>query len=548
MSQACNLLDGNEITLATENRVRRLVWAFLLLGILARSVRYFLCFPLWDDECFLCFNFIDRGYMELLQPLQFHQVAPWLFLWIEATMVKLFGFSELILRLFPFLCSIGSLFLFRALVRRFLKGSALVLAIAVFAVAYPGIRYAGEAKQYASDLFVSLALLNLVVYWWQRPENTKPLWWLVAVMPIAISLSYPAIFIAGGVSIVVIYQLWSTGQRTGRGIWLCLNCSMLLGVGLIYVLCARHQTAAELAWMQHYWQRSFPPIHEMSQLLKWMLLTHSGSMFAYPVGADAGASALTLLCFLLSIIFLLRQRQARWLLLCLVPMGLHFLAACLKRYPYGEHPKFSQYLAPLICSFMGLGIALMLGWWKTRPKLAQRFFVSWLVGLALVGVGSMARDIIRPYKTKADMRLRAFSRYFWPNMAFENEVVCINRDLGQVFSPISYQELNYVAMYACNRQIYSPRHHQRQPFQPERVSASHPLRCVRFVEPRIPQNKVAVEQWLNSMKVNYDFIGVERIPFPRYNKHEQHLINLSYVEIYTFVPHVGTTPVTHQEN
>ena len=122
-------------------------------------------FPLWDDESFLCVNFIHRSYAELLKPLDSHHVAPILFLWVERTAVWLFGYSELALRLFPLACSIAGVFLFRRVASKLLSGTALLLAVAVFAVSYPGIRYAAEAKQYGSDMFVSLAVLALVIEW-----------------------------------------------------------------------------------------------------------------------------------------------------------------------------------------------------------------------------------------------------------------------------------------------------------------------------------------------------------------------------------------------
>ena len=133
--------------LPSDRRQSQLIWAFLILGIGARCVRYFLCFPLWEDECFLASNFIDRGYLDLLsKPLHYYQTAPVLFLWLELTVVKILGFSEMTLRLAPFLLSIAALFLFRHLASRLLSGATLVLAVAVLAVGYPGVRYAAEVK------------------------------------------------------------------------------------------------------------------------------------------------------------------------------------------------------------------------------------------------------------------------------------------------------------------------------------------------------------------------------------------------------------------
>ena len=187
--------DTAERGVLSSASLRRGILFFVLVGVFARVMRYALRFPLWDDESFLCVNFISRGYAELLRPLDYHQVAPILFLWIERTAARLFGFSELVLRLFPFVCSIASVFLFRKTASRLLSGLGLFVAVAIFSVSYPGIRYAAEAKPYGSDLFVSLGLLFLTVEWLERRES-RWLWWLACLTPLAIGLSYPAVFAA----------------------------------------------------------------------------------------------------------------------------------------------------------------------------------------------------------------------------------------------------------------------------------------------------------------------------------------------------------------
>ena len=60
-------------------------WFFVGLGIAVRLVRYFVNYPIWHDEAFLAVNFWDRDYVDLLRPLDYGQVAPWLFLAIERT-------------------------------------------------------------------------------------------------------------------------------------------------------------------------------------------------------------------------------------------------------------------------------------------------------------------------------------------------------------------------------------------------------------------------------------------------------------------------------
>ena len=180
----------------------RLIWMFLVLGIAAGTVRYLLRFPLWEDEAFIGTNLLRHGYLGLLEPLDYHQVCRSCSYGSRLTLVKLFRFTEYTLQLYPRLCSLASLFLFRHVTGHLLRGTALVLAVTVFSVAYPGIRYAAEVKPYGSDVLVSLLLLSFAVRWWRRPEDNRWLWGLVFLAPLAVGFSYPAVFVGGGIRLV----------------------------------------------------------------------------------------------------------------------------------------------------------------------------------------------------------------------------------------------------------------------------------------------------------------------------------------------------------
>ena len=68
---------------AENGLVRKAVGAFVLLGVMLRVVTFALNFPLWGDEAFVAANFISRGYLDLLRPLDYSQICPLLFLWLE---------------------------------------------------------------------------------------------------------------------------------------------------------------------------------------------------------------------------------------------------------------------------------------------------------------------------------------------------------------------------------------------------------------------------------------------------------------------------------
>ena len=161
-----------------------------------------------DDEAFLVTKLSDGSYGDMIGSLGFTQVAPFGFLWVEVTSIKLFGFNEYALRLPSFICGVGGLFLFRHVAGRLLRGVPLIMAVAMFAVSYPMIRYTAEAKPYGLDLFFSLVILALVVEWWyRRMRQTRWLWLLALLIGPIMICSYPMCFVGGGVSLFIAWML-----------------------------------------------------------------------------------------------------------------------------------------------------------------------------------------------------------------------------------------------------------------------------------------------------------------------------------------------------
>ena len=430
----------------------------LAVGIASRLIRYLLRFPLWGDESMLVMNFLDRDYAGLMQPLNFHQVAPLLFLWIELTAVKLLGFNEWSLRLFPLLCSLASLFLFHRLARLLLHGTALVLAVAIFAVTYSGLRYASEVKPYGVDLMVSTLLFLLAVRWWRQPDDTRWLWVLTAVVPLALGLSYPAVFVAGGVSLTAAAVMWSARLRRGWWVWAVYN-AVLAGSFLAwYRLSIGAQSGAELNVMGRMWDDTFPPRDSLIGLLAWLVRVHAGPLLAVPFGGDNWGSIGTTLICLVAVGVLVRQGCYRLLVLCSAPFALNLIAAALRRFPYGGHMRLAMHLVPLVSILAGIGAAAILarlgrknsalrpgeGQWvsaTTSPlppgeglgvrasRSLPRSTVVAIAGLLMLAVLSTARDFSLPGKEQQEIRRRDFSAWFWASMERDHEVVCLYSDL-----------------------------------------------------------------------------------------------------------------------
>ncbi len=185
----------------TPKRLDRWTWWFVALGTLALSVRYLLRFPLFLDEAFLSANFLDRGPAGLMGPLEYWQVCPLGFLWVQWTIQHVAGFTEYSLRLFPFLCGVAGIVAFRHLAGLTLPGTSRLLAVGIFSVSYPLVRYASQAKPYSGDVLVAVLLLIAAVKWCANPRSGRWLWIAAASLPLLLSLSFAPVFVAGAISL-----------------------------------------------------------------------------------------------------------------------------------------------------------------------------------------------------------------------------------------------------------------------------------------------------------------------------------------------------------
>ncbi len=515
--------------------VARVTTGFVALGILVRGVRYLLNFPLWCDETMIGANFLDRGYADLFRPLDYRQVCPLLFLVIELTSVKLLGFSEMTLRLFPAICGIASVPLFRHFAGRILSGVPFLLAVAVFAVSGWPLRYVAEVKPYASDLFAALALLTLAVEWLREPGRTRWLWASAVAVPFAVALSYPAIFIAGGIGIGILATVWRSKRR---GTWLAYVAFNLGAVATFLLLLPFYKTAPQdHDYFHAAWAPAFPPLNSLPKLVAWFFTVNTGHMFAYPEGGERGASSLTFLCFVVAAVVLWRRGRKTICAVCLAPFALALVAAAIHRYPYGVSARTMQYVVPMICLFMGLGAATLLNALPSAQT-RRRVLGGVAIVLAALGFGHIAFDASHPYKTASDQRARAFAEWFWTDLANNAELACIREDLGIEFQPRHWTR-DATDTYLCYQKIYSERHREGLPVKLDAVSEKHPLRCVLFNE--MPQKTPEFQKWMQEMLQHYELRDAQKYPVSSIEKRLGPTWHSLYM-VYEFVPKAGVAP------
>jgi 4-amino-4-deoxy-L-arabinose transferase-like glycosyltransferase len=484
------------VSVTGPDRFLRATWAFVWLGVLLRVVTFALNFPLWGDEAFVAANLITRGYRDLLRPLDYFQICPLLFLWLELTAVKVFGFSEWSLRLIPSLCSVASVFLFAHVAGRATRGPARLLAVAIFSVAYYPIRHGAEVKPYSTDLLAALSLLALAIEWLKSPGTNRWLWALAATVPLALGLSHPAVFMAGGISLGLAANIWNARRNGALLPFAVYNLAMVASFVALFAVFTGEQERLFLSKLRsNYWIDAFPPLGEPVKLFYWLAEAHTGRMFAYPFGEARGGSSFTTLCFLAALFVLWRRGEKALILLALGPFGLALVASAMGRYPYGGSARTMIFAAPTICLYAGLGLAAMIARLRFAPSRRWAFRAS-VLGLTVTGVAMLGVRLLYPYKSIPDVNSRAFARIFWAEKARGAELVCVKSDLGLGFDQRNWTFFRS-ALYLCNQKIYSPRHHSGDAANYASVSADRPLRCVLYNE--WPENNFACAAWLAQM-------------------------------------------------
>ncbi len=363
-----------------------------------RIVRYSLGMPVWGDEAYVAVDFAIRDFAEMIKPQTYGQIVPLGFMWAELAVVRVMGLTEYALRLLPFLVGSAALVAFPVFALRTLPRGAAVVAVAFFAGSYYIARHCVEIKPYSFDL--SLAMLLYVLGWsvLQHPRSVGRWAALIVTGAVAVWFSYPSMFVGGAVGMALTARLVRTtrtrGFLTGWAIYGLALCGSALACILLYA--QPHAEAAPELLVNPGWAGTFPPITQPWLLPVWFVEVHTGHMFAYPQGGSPPGSIATFLLFCVGATRVWRkQRELFWLLIG--PFVLTFIAAALHKYPYGQAARVSQYAGPPICLLAGLGLAMILK--RLLPTVHYRRGLIITTSLvAIIPIGGMIRDIVRPYK------------------------------------------------------------------------------------------------------------------------------------------------------
>jgi len=312
----------------------------LLLGIVLRIRQYLTGRSLWLDEAMLALNIVNRNFAGMFRSLDYDQGAPIGFLLIEKLLNIMLGDHEFVLRLFPLVAGIASLFLFYWLLRRTTSGVGLLAGLTLFAVGPELIFYSSEVKQYILDVTIIISLLLLALPLAEKRGTKRENIFLGLGGFLAMWFSHPALFVLAGIGIVLLIQSLKQRDYSQVGSLLLMGTIWLVNLGLLYFVSLRG--LSQNSFLLDYWDENFMPVPPWTGW-NWFGITFKG-LIQNQIGIQVSAW-LVFILVAAGLFFLFTENKIYAGMLSII-FTLAILASGLRLYPFGG--RLSLFLVPLI--------------------------------------------------------------------------------------------------------------------------------------------------------------------------------------------------------
>jgi len=353
----------------------KLPWLIIGFGIVLRLVQYLYNHSLFIDEARdTVVGILGRSYADLFtSPLDIHKPTPPLgFFVIEKLAVQFLGDSEYVLRLFPILTSIISIFLFYFFAKQYIKPKAVPIALILFATLEPLIYYSSEVRPYMNDIAIVLIIYLAARYVELNKLTLSRLAFFAVIGSVVIWFSSSSVFILAGVgSTLALYSL--IRKEWTRIIRLSLVYSFwVLSLVVCYFVYLHNLTNDEYAlnfWRGENGFMPFPPLSFSD--IKWFMTTFF-NIFQETAGFFLpGIAAFT---FIVGCFKTYLEKKEKFFIL-ISPVLFALLASGFYLYPVRHRTLF--FMIPSLLLLIAEGVE------DIRDKTAQS---APIIGIVLIGL------------------------------------------------------------------------------------------------------------------------------------------------------------------
>lgn len=347
------------LTSEKENLPIKILQLIIFLGILLSFYQFVFNRNLWLDEAMLALNIISKSFTELLQPLASAQVAPIGFLFIEKLFAITFSYSDYSFRIFPLLSFYLSIPFFYLLSKQFTKNTFFAYAAtALFSINLMLLYYSSEAKQYSTDVLVSIIILYASLNLNSQSKKSLALYAIIGIISIWFSNTAVIILFVCG-----LYSIYSELLKKGNRIVILPIISWVISFVIYYLLFVHNHPTREM--MTNDWERFFLPLNPFSKEFYH---------FLYGTVKDAASISIpnrSLRLFpitvsFIGIVYLIKEKKFATLYFLFFPIMVHLLISGLELYPF--RGRFTLYLYPQMI------LIYIIGLYYTWKLVRNKFF------------------------------------------------------------------------------------------------------------------------------------------------------------------------------
>jgi len=370
-------------------RIHYATIAIMLLAVVMSLVQFLCNRSLWLDEAMLALNIINKSHAQLLQPLDYIQVAPIAFLQIEKVFSVLIPNSEFGLRIFPLLCFWTSIYLFYKISLILSKNAKIILlAVSLFCLNTSLMYYSSEVKQYMSDVFVCLLLYFILLKEYRNNLNRFIL--LALFGAISIFLSNVSAIVLSTLGVYLLIEQIKTKRINYFG--LAIPFATWAIVFSFYYLRFIHNHPSKDT-MLAYWSNCFMPLNIMG-IGFWDFCFNKTKMVFSTLIPFGDLWIIALLFFIIGLYSLIKSKNKKVLLLLLLPLVLQLVLSAVKIYPFDLRLILFQTGFYIIILSMGIMHVVNLSITKTKKQ--------WFVWLPIIFPLITGLNLFKNYPAKTE--------------------------------------------------------------------------------------------------------------------------------------------------
>lgn len=316
---------------------KSLLFLVFLLGFLIRLKCFLINPSFWHDECALGWNIKFKSWIGYFGLLRFAQMAPPFFMILTKLIVKIFGFSDLSLRIIPFLAGNISIISFYFLAKNvFKKKWTILTALFLFAINSTLINYSFQFKPYSLDVLITILCILFFIKVDFEKLSLKLDFLYGFVLALIPWFSLVSVFsIAGGWLSLVLRDFKSDWKKK-----IVLILPVILS-GLLYLKIYLFNNYTKTG-LTGYWHGYFV---NSDILFFFHLFVQNFKYFFYPVKYN-----LLSLIFLFWGVILFYKEKKRVANICMISFLLLVFASFLKLYPFFE--RLIIFLIPIFLIFI----------------------------------------------------------------------------------------------------------------------------------------------------------------------------------------------------